>query len=298
MVIDLIGESSRDVIGLLSVKLLSPHSVHSDDHTQPTYDFDWFFNFSRDVWRLCEDLGIKRLNKPGECKFYKLSSQKCQPGIFQKHCYYETYNNQRNSWLEVCHLFEILVLAVCGFVHKSSTLGARDFSCAVSGFGQVLKSDPASPLVSSAFGRTRVGPRPTKRKTVTHVRKNLWYPGYFRGRHCLKYLSLGPVTRDIRLIGVSNFDCVCEFTYLETLLVTSTAWHALNFFLLHSNAYLIEDVCYFLCCNEETGKRLQAVYLMPFWSWTLLFKDTKCDSQFRSRINEETGHPLTVSSVS
>ena len=178
MVIDLIGESSRDVIGLLSVKLLSPHSVHSDDHTQPTYDFDWFFNFSRDVWRLCEDLGIKRLNKPGECKFYKLSSQKCQPGIFQKHCYYETYNNQRNSWLEVCHLFEILVLAVCGFVHKSSTLGARDFSCAVSGFGQVLKSDPASPLVSSAFGRTRVGPRPTKRSSPSHARKNLRVLGY------------------------------------------------------------------------------------------------------------------------
>ena len=45
------------------------------------------------------------------------------------------------------------------------TLGARDFSCAVSGFGQVLKSDP---LVSSAFGR---------RSSSWQARKYLWYPG-------------------------------------------------------------------------------------------------------------------------
>ena len=38
-----------------------------------------------------------------------------------------------------------------------ATLGARGFSCAVSGFGQVSKSDP----------------RPTKL---------LWYPGYFQAR--------------------------------------------------------------------------------------------------------------------
>ena len=196
-----------------------------------------------------------------------------------------------NEWTAHCRLRELTYVALQRYP-GCQRLFTRDFR-----FRSSLKKWPArflvaaSPLVSSAFGRTRVGPRPTKRKPLTHVRKNLWYPGYCRGRHCLKYLSLGPVTRDIRLIGVSNFDCVCEFTYLETLLVTSTAWHALNFFLLHSNAYLIEDVCYFLCCNEETGKRLQAVYLMPFWSWTLLFKDTKCDSQFRSRINEETGHP-------
>ena len=66
------------------------------------------------------------------------------------------------------------------------TLGAKGFSCAVSGFGQVLKSDPrekfflaASPLVSSGFGRTRVGLRPTKRSSPSHARKNLWYPGYW-----------------------------------------------------------------------------------------------------------------------
>ena len=40
---------------------------------------------------------------------------------------------------------------------------ASGFSCAVSGFGQVLKSDPP---VSSAFGRTRiVPPRRTREKT-------------------------------------------------------------------------------------------------------------------------------------
>ena len=60
-----------------------------------------------------------------------------------------------------------------------ATLGARGFSCAVSGFGQVLKSDPrenfflaTSPLVSSAFGRRRVGLRPTK-VLVTREKKPL-----------------------------------------------------------------------------------------------------------------------------
>ena len=59
------------------------------------------------------------------------------------------------------------------------TLGARGPSCAVSGFGQVLKSDLREPLVSSAFGRTRVCLQPTKRSSPSHARKNLWYPGYW-----------------------------------------------------------------------------------------------------------------------
>ena len=68
------------------------------------------------------------------------------------------------------------------------TLGARGFSCVVSGFGQSFKKVKcaksekfflaASPLVSSAFGRTRVGLRPTKRSSPSHARKILWYPGY------------------------------------------------------------------------------------------------------------------------
>ena len=46
---------------------------------------------------------------------------------------------------------------------------ARGSSCVVSGFGQVLKSDPP---VSSAFGRTRIVPPRRTRE------KNIWYPGY------------------------------------------------------------------------------------------------------------------------
>ena len=60
------------------------------------------------------------------------------------------------------------------------TLGASVFSCAVSRCGQVLKRDPrekfflaASPLVSSAFGRTLVGLWPTERSSPSHARRNL-----------------------------------------------------------------------------------------------------------------------------
>ena len=45
------------------------------------------------------------------------------------------------------------------------TLGAKGFSFRVSGFGQVLKSDPREPLVSSAFGRRNEAPRRTREKT-------------------------------------------------------------------------------------------------------------------------------------
>ena len=57
-------------------------------------------------------------------------------------------------------------------VPEKSTLGTRGFSWAVSGFGQVLKSESlktSSPLVSSAFGRTRVGLWPTKRSSPSHA---------------------------------------------------------------------------------------------------------------------------------
>ena len=59
------------------------------------------------------------------------------------------------------------------------TLGAKGFSCAVSVFGQVLKSDPREPLVYSTFGQTRFRLQPTKRRSPSHARKNLWYPGYW-----------------------------------------------------------------------------------------------------------------------
>ena len=53
-----------------------------------------------------------------------------------------------------------------------STLGARGFSCAVSGFGQALKSD------RRGFAARVFGLRPTKRSSPSHTRKNLWYPWY------------------------------------------------------------------------------------------------------------------------
>ena len=53
--------------------------------------------------------------------------------------------------------------------NSTHTLGARGFSWAVSGFGQVLKSNPREDV------RTRVGLRHLLR---SHTRKILWYPGY------------------------------------------------------------------------------------------------------------------------
>ena len=52
-----------------------------------------------------------------------------------------------------------------GVVGLKVTLGARDFSCAVSGFGQVLKSDPR-------FAARVFGLRPTK-LLVTREKKSL-----------------------------------------------------------------------------------------------------------------------------
>ena len=74
------------------------------------------------------------------------------------------------------------------------TLGARDFSSAVSGFCQVfivtrakslwsrallLGWPAASPLVASAYGGSYVGLRP---KIPAAREKNIWYPGYFHFR--------------------------------------------------------------------------------------------------------------------
>ena len=53
-----------------------------------------------------------------------------------------------------------------------STLGARGFSCAVSGFDQVLKSD------LRGFAARVFGLRLTKRSSPSHTRKNRCYPGY------------------------------------------------------------------------------------------------------------------------
>ena len=64
-----------------------------------------------------------------------------------------------------CHSNSFLCIAVyfAAWASRRATLGARDFLCAVSGFGQVLQQTRA------------------KRKNLcTHARKNLWYPGYRR----------------------------------------------------------------------------------------------------------------------
>ena len=61
-------------------------------------------------------------------------------------------------------------------IHFTYTMGARDFSSAVSGFCQVFIVTRAAP----GFGlrRRRVGLRPTP-KIPAAREKNLWYPGYF-----------------------------------------------------------------------------------------------------------------------
>ena len=62
----------------------------------------------------------------------------------------------------------------------SSTLGARDFSSAVSSFCQVFIVKKSVFLAASAYGRRRVGLRPTP-KIPAAREKNLWYPGYCQG---------------------------------------------------------------------------------------------------------------------
>ena len=54
------------------------------------------------------------------------------------------------------------------------TLGARGFSCAVSGFGQVLKSDPRRSSLRPLDDDVSVYDR---RSSSSHARKNLWYRG-------------------------------------------------------------------------------------------------------------------------
>ena len=53
----------------------------------------------------------------------------------------------------------------------AATLGARGFSCAVSGFASLKKWPARTALV--------FGLRPTKRSSPSHARKHLWYPGYW-----------------------------------------------------------------------------------------------------------------------
>lgn len=52
--------------------------------------------------------------------------------------------------------------------------GARGFSCAISGFSQVLKSDRFRRCLSSAEHVSVCGRR--RQSSPSHARRNLWYP--------------------------------------------------------------------------------------------------------------------------
>ena len=67
--------------------------------------------------------------------------------------------------------------------HKKSDLGARDYSCAVSGFGQAL------PLVTSAED---LSARRRQRNVQPHARKkHLWCPEYEKYAISKKLVSWG-----------------------------------------------------------------------------------------------------------
>ena len=53
------------------------------------------------------------------------------------------------------------------------TLGARDFSCAVSGFGQVLKVTRAKTFAAGVFGRTPKTCRPAVDEALRYTREKI-----------------------------------------------------------------------------------------------------------------------------
>ena len=87
------------------------------------------------------------------------------------------WNNRDEDWKTTNSLFKATFYLLSPSSHptvpigvpKQCTLGTRDFSSAVSGFCQVF-------IVASAYGRRRVGLRPTP-KIPAAREKNLWYPG-------------------------------------------------------------------------------------------------------------------------
>ena len=75
---------------------------------------------------------------------------------------------------------------------KYSTLGVRDFSCAVFGFGQVKPFLAASPFMTSAIGHRQK----ICRSAAESEEKNLSYPGYKYSKKETK--SAAPAIFDIR----------------------------------------------------------------------------------------------------
>ena len=82
----------------------------------------------------------------------------------------------------------------------------------------------ASPLVASAYGRRRVGLRPTPKLPAARE-KNLWYPGYFGPHFGLKIVNLRNRTgeerrrqtlRDKRDNNFVSNNFSPNFTFLET----------------------------------------------------------------------------------
>ena len=53
------------------------------------------------------------------------------------------------------------------------TLGARDFSCTVSGFGQVLKVIRAKSFAARVFGRTPKTCRPSADEALRHTQEKI-----------------------------------------------------------------------------------------------------------------------------
>ena len=108
----------------------------------------------------------------------------------------------------LCESFAWQTLASLGLISiilfgrrsNKNTLGARDFSSAVSGFCQVFIVTRASPLVASAYGRRCVGLRPTP-KIPAAREKNLWYPGQNKKKRTKTVIGYG-VLRNHPISGV------------------------------------------------------------------------------------------------
>ena len=111
-------------------------------------------------------------------------SRKCACKIPKGNMGYDQYTVCNDCSCQTYFLLLSFVLAnIWRYVRVSFTLGARDFSSAVSGFCQVFIVTRAKNIsrsfaaVASAHGRRCVGLRPTPK--IPAVReKSLWYPGY------------------------------------------------------------------------------------------------------------------------
>ena len=123
----------------------------------------------------------------------------------------------------------------------SSTLGARHFSSAVSGFCQVFIVKKSVFLAASAYGRRRVGLRPTP-KIPAAREKNLWYPGYCQGIY-------------------KQFYFLCMSCYFQVLPYSMSS---LSFFLVHrTNARETKMTTRVTVGGWETGETLVPVASLP-----------------------------------